>query len=146
MTMRRIVMLLICLLAVSVHAEDRVLNEDGTFWRSLPAAQRIYFVMGYAHGYMAGSSDMRSRVVFLPSTSVKSAHEVGGLSLTDSPGEITFNTLVDGVNKCYEDFRNRRLDVETCLDWTVRGVNGESDESRESFLVGMRKAVSSEGN
>jgi hypothetical protein len=59
--------------------------------------------------------------------------------LPDSAADITFETLADGVDKCYSDFRNRNLDVRYCVHWAVRGVRGDSNATRESYLADERK-------
>lgn len=136
--MRRIAILLICLMPIALHGEDRGLTEDGTFWAGLTIAEKYAFVQGYAHGYVAGEGDMKSAFDIAGTKSFN--HSIAD---HDKPIEITFRTLVEGVDKCYSDFRNSRLNVEFCADWTVRGVKGESDADREAYLAAMRRGAGS---
>jgi hypothetical protein len=58
----------------------------------------------------------------------------------------SFEVLIDGIDKCYSDFRNSKLDIQFCFDWTVRGVKGESDSDRDGFLRAARIVVDSQKN
>lgn len=138
MTMRRIAILLLCLMPIALYGEDRGLTEDGTFWSGLTLAEKYSFVQGYAHGYVAGEGDMES--AFNVPVAQSFNHSIAN---RDKPIEITFQILVEGVDKCYSDFRNSRLNVEFCVDWTVRGVKGESDADREQYLAAMRRSAAS---
>ena len=60
--------------------------------------------------------------------------------LKNDPHDLTFGTVVEGVDKCYDDFRNANLDVSLCIDWTVRGVKGDADAQREQHLASARKS------
>jgi hypothetical protein len=96
-------------------------------------------MMGYTHGYAAGARDSLSVAM--------SKLQNGNDTLKDvrsdfAPDNITFGTLVEGVDACYGDFRNSRLDVDICADWTVMGIHGTDDEVRELFLQLYRKETS----
>lgn len=126
--MRCIAALLICLTPMVVHADDPNDQTAGAWWKGLTDVQKLWFVQGSAHGYNAGTSG----------TSLYLGHFRNGRNARGRPIGITYGTLVGGVDKCYLDFRNNNLDVEVCLDWTVRSVHGASEPTGEQFLEKMR--------
>jgi hypothetical protein len=108
------------------------------FWNNLTKSQKAFFVIGYTEGYVSGGNDMLGWMqIHHPQQTPTSKPRV-----PDSPLEITYSTLIDGIDQCYSDFRNRQLNVEYCFDWTVQGIRGMSDEERESYLVQVRRAIS----
>lgn len=119
-----------------LFAEDRSAIHDGTFWNSLSPDEKTFFIAGYADGYVAGQAAMQ--IAFEVDGAKHYNHVAAEMG---KPVEITFGTLVQGVDKCYSDFRNSRLDVEVCVNWTVKGVKGETDDAREDFLVSMRRVA-----
>jgi hypothetical protein len=134
--MRTLILILLSILVCPLHAEDRGQIEDGAFWNSLSLREKVAFMEGYANGYISGEGDMK-----------RAFDLTGGKSFNhttadrDTPAEITFRTLITGVDKCYNDPRNNRLDIELCVDWTVRGIKGESDDVRETYLAAMRRGT-----
>jgi hypothetical protein len=129
--------MLCCLLQVTLHAQEHESNFNGTFWNDLPRVQKVWFIMGYTHGYDEGATDALDIAGDkLPGNkaTLKDVHSVF------SADRMTFGTVVDGVDKCYSDFRNRRLDITYCIDWAILGVKGEDDQSREKLLVMGRKS------
>ncbi len=48
---------------------------------------------------------------------------------------------MQGMDECYKDFRNQKLTVDICFDWTILGVHGVSDAVREDYLEFMRKSA-----
>jgi hypothetical protein len=85
--------------------------------RALPHEEKIFFVEGYALGFASGAIDMGILRQPHVATSPLRLND-----LKNDPHDLMFGTVVEGVDKCYEDFRNARLDVSLCIDWTVRGV------------------------
>jgi hypothetical protein len=138
--MRRIAIALLCLLPISLHAEDRTIATDSTFWKGLTHKEKIFFVEGYALGFASGAIDMGILREPHVATSRLRLNE-----LKNDPHDLMFGTVVEGVDKCYEDFRNARLDVSLCIDWTVRGVRGDSDAERERHLARARKSDTPDG-
>jgi hypothetical protein len=136
--MRRIALLLICLMPAILHAQDRTVTEDATFWKSMRPDQKTTYIMGFVNGYGSGELWVRAALqinqIKEPQSAVAAADKYDGTG-------ITFGTLVDGVDKCYSDFRNSRVDVSMCVVWTIDGIEGENDVSRESFLADVRKSA-----
>jgi hypothetical protein len=143
MIMRRIAVLLICLIPLALSAEDRSQVQDGIFWNGLTRQQKVYFVEGYANGFSSGQVDL---LVALSNQNVKTNREIMNDAGRNMPSAITFGALVNGVDKCYSDFRNSRLNVEFCLDWTVRGIKGDGDSDRENYLAKMRRFADASRN
>lgn len=139
MTMRRIAAFLICLMPVALHGEDRTITTDGTWWTSLTKMEKLIFIQGYTAGFFDGIGDLSAAITHshnvVPSSAMQEAEGMG-------PDSISFGAVVEGVDKCYGDFRNSRLDVSTCVIWTVDGVKGVDDGKRDRYLQLMRQAVS----
>jgi hypothetical protein len=137
--MRLLAFLLLCSLPTSLLADDRTFTEGGTWWKGLAISEKLFFVMGYAHGYSVGANDFRMLMIqkqIIPFDKIVSLDPVDY-----SPDGITFGTLVEGIDRCYSDSRNSSLDVEDCADWTVRGLKGDSDGERESMLADYRRTT-----
>lgn len=128
--------LLVCFVTFVVHAEGQSHPQDATFWKAQTQNEKITYIEGYVKGYFAGRFDMISAFV---EGGAKPVTNIAKNANRDVPDKITFGTLVDGVDACYNDFRNSRLEVDSCIAWTVRGVKGESDSDREAFLAEMRR-------
>lgn len=134
--MKRIALLLLVSLASTLHAEDRGKSTDGTYWNGLTEHEKLYVVEGFVTGYDAGLGDAISAL------GAKHPNDDAPASLwRDYPSKITYGTLIEGIDKCYSDFRNSKLDIQFCFDWTVRGVKGESDSDRDGFLRAARVVV-----
>jgi hypothetical protein len=58
--MRRIALILVCLIPLVAHSEDRGLIEDGSFWNALTYPKKIGFVQGYANGYLSGQAHLKT--------------------------------------------------------------------------------------
>jgi hypothetical protein len=136
--MKYIALLLLLTASVSL-AEDRSLTTDGVFWKSLTRDQKLNFVIGYAIGFAGGASDT---VAVYVNAGVDGKNVRFQEVKADNPAGITYGTLIDGMDKCYSDFENRRLDVGICMDWTVQGIRGWSEADRTSLLVQERKTAS----
>jgi hypothetical protein len=126
-----------CLLPTAIHADHRQLTADGTWWNGLSHLDKLGFIEGYVIGYSAGNGDLQRAIkvahtVSLSDSANPSANE-------DNPAGLTFGSLTNGVDNCYSDLRNTAVDVRFCLDWTVRGLKGESKEAREDYLIRIRR-------
>jgi hypothetical protein len=109
--MRTLLLILLSILVCPLHAEDRGQIEDGAFWNSLSIREKVAFMEGYANGYVSGEGDMRRAFTL---TGAKSFNHI--TADRDTPVEITFRTLIAGVDNCYNDSRNNLLDIELCVD------------------------------
>jgi hypothetical protein len=134
--MRTSLLFLLCFVTFPGHAEDRSQIQDGTFWKGLTPSEKVSFMEGYTNGYFSGEVDA---VVAFASSSKHADPSTNAALKRDRPEKITYGTLIDGVDTCYGDFRNSSLDISDCVAWTVRGIRGESDTSREAFLAAMRR-------
>jgi hypothetical protein len=132
----RYLMLTLLLIAAAGHAEDRTITTDGSWWNALTPNEKVMFLQGYGSGYNEGQSELsaalRKEKYIVSAGVVKEAR-------TDAPVEITFGTLMKGVDECYSDYRNSKVDVAACILWTVDGVNGVDENVRTYFLAEMRK-------
>jgi hypothetical protein len=113
--MRRTALLLLGLIPFCAHAEDRSLTEDGTFWNSLSDTEKVHFLIGFVNGYNAGVLDLRIPI----EKSRPSDATVKTIEPLFDTSQITFGTLEAGVDKCYSDFRNSRLNVQSGRDWRL---------------------------
>jgi hypothetical protein len=104
---------------------------DGVFWKGLDESAKVRFLEGYSAGWYFGFN--RGQHVANPAEKSK-----GSASVVEDLSDITFGTLVEGVDKCYADFRNSNLLVSDCVAWAALGVHGVNDKDREGFLETVR--------
>jgi hypothetical protein len=131
--MRRIVLLLLCMVPIAIHAEDRSITMDGTYWKGLTHEQKVNFIEGYTEGWEFGFD--RGQYAADPNLKVA---KVVGTEDEDTSG-ITFGTLVEGVDKCYDDYRNSNISVKYCVAWATMGIHGVKASALENLMVAMRK-------
>jgi hypothetical protein len=63
----------------------------------------------------------------------------GQTDTESDPSALLFGQLTTGVDSCYSDFKNTKLTVDYCIDWTVAGVNGKSEAERNRILEDARR-------
>lgn len=118
-------MLLACLsFATALHAqavpmENR--NHDGIWWNEKNNELRAGFVIGY----LVTSRD---------------AH-INGIAPKTAVDFQSAMVWVTGLNKFYEDFRNRPIYVGDALQYVKAELNGASDKELEKQLLHLRQTV-----
>jgi hypothetical protein len=127
----------------SALPQERTINMmDGSAWPLLTEQERLIAVQGYIDGRRSGFSLGK----FAALEAFADVPGAKGIRTTVAKKEDPFSgdkyplaQLTDGINECYKDFRNRRLPLDVCYMWTVLGIQGESDASREKYLEDLRK-------
>ena len=135
---------LIAILGLGVCSGQKSLDMNGVFWKSLSETQKIGFVQGYSMGYTQGFFEGKVSALDVVDPKKQGSNYASALIATPkfNPNGRTFNQLADGIDQCFKDFRNVQLPISVCVNWTIRGVDGESDAERESFLEIARKSRS----
>jgi hypothetical protein len=136
--MRYLLLVLFLWSAIGIRADDnKNFMSDGFFWNSLSDDAKLHFIQGYISGYDTGAAQMFAFV----RNNNKTAASSDAYAKTHyySGDGIAFETVVKGIDKCYSDFRNDKLEVAVCMNWAVKGVKGENNAARERFLESARK-------
>jgi hypothetical protein len=135
--MRPRTLLLLLMAPMLINAQEPS-PSVGQVWKQLTYQQKVLYMNGFQQGFESGSQ--RAQMTEDDKHGVKSAPGHWMLVYND-PNGISTETLVDGVSKCYEDFRNADLASQYCVDWTVQGIRGVSDTAREDYMTGVRRAA-----
>jgi hypothetical protein len=148
MRFHKVIALFIAVTGAGVCSCQKTLEMNGLFWKSLSPTQKIGFVQGYSMGYTQGFFEGKVRALDIVDSKKQGTNYASALIATPlvDPNGKTFNQLADGVDQCFKDFRNIQLPISVCMNWTIRGVNGESDRERERFLETARKSQSQTAN
>jgi hypothetical protein len=144
MKYRKAIVLFLVLIETGVCWSQKSLEMNGSFWKNLSETQKIGLVQGYSMGYTQGFFEGKVSALDIVDPKKQAANYADALIATPklNPNGRTFTQLADGINQCFKDFRNVQLPISACMNWTIRGLNGESDSAREQFLVTARKSQS----
>ena len=132
----KMAVVLLLLLPMSLQGQRNVSGIDGTAWKPLTTDMKLLLLAGYVQGYNAGGSDMLSLWVTREHIPVQ---KIGRTEPTLDPTSFPVGQLLAGVDECYKDFRNLRLPLQDCVDWTVAGVRGDTEAKRNQILENARK-------
>ena len=148
MKYRKALILLFALVEASFSWSQQSLEMNGNFWKILSKTQKIGFVQGYSMGYTQGFFEGKVGALDVIDPKKQSPNYVNALIATPklNPNGRTFTQLADGIDQCFNDSRNIQLPISACMNWTIRGLNGESDSDREQFLETARKSQSQVGS
>jgi hypothetical protein len=119
------------------------IKTDGSYWEQLTQKEKVAFVVGYVggrdDGYKLGKYQAVFTVIDVPG--VRGAPSQKAIDLSDGSSGLpyTFGQLVEGIDACYKDFRNKMLEVSTCYKWTIDGIQGKDDKAREIYLESIRR-------
>jgi hypothetical protein len=144
MKYRKAIVLFLALIETGVCWSQKSLEMNGSFWKNLSETQKIGFVQGYSMGYTQGFFEGKVSALDIVDPKKQAANYADALIATPrlNPNGRTFTQLADGIDQCFKDFRNVQLPISACMNWTIRGLNGETDSEREQFLVTARKSQS----
>jgi hypothetical protein len=131
--------LLLLLLPLSMQGQRNVSGIDGSAWKPLTTEMKLLLLAGYMQGYNAGGGDMLS--VWLVREHI-SADKIGRTEPPLDPTGVPLGQVITGTDECYKDFRNLRLPLQDCIDWTVAGVRGETEAKRSLILENGRRLQS----
>ena len=137
-SMRPLGLVLLIASPISLVAQHNMAS-DGSLWGQLSKNDKLLFVMGYSDAYLPGAGDA---LLDLARNGDAAAAAYNPAKLSHLPN-ATFGTLIQGVDQCYSDFRNSKLDISVCIDWTIDGINGKSDNERDELLIEKRKIAAS---
>ena len=118
-------MLLACLsFATALRAQALPMenrNHDGIWWNEKNNELRAGFVMGYLF-------------------TSRDAH-INGIAPKTAVDFESAKVWVAGLNKFYEDFRNRPIYIGDALQYVKAELNGASDKQLETQLLHLRQTV-----
>ncbi|MFC5582897.1 hypothetical protein [Rhodanobacter terrae] len=151
-TLKRILTSAFMLAALSfmggfAHADQT--QRDGNWWNQQSESFKIAYVVGFLDG-MSYEDDLWKGSLMLAYP--KFDPDGPAIKLTKFMddhesrefGNVTSGQIVDGLNKIYADYRNRRIDVVNAMTLVVRSMDGTPDaELRGYFEVQRKKAAGS---
>ena len=128
----------------SALPQERTVNMmDDTVWPHLTQKERLVVVQGYLDGrrtgFFLGKAAALQAIADVPGVKGVRTTNAKNKEDTFSGDKYPLAQLTEGINECYEDFRNQRLPLDVCYMWTVLGIQGDSDADREKYLEGVRK-------
>jgi hypothetical protein len=136
------VLLWVLLWGASGRSADKI-KVDGSYWEQLTEKEKVAYIVGYVDGrddgYKQGKYQALLAVIDVPGVRGAPSEKAAALSDSSSGIPYTFGQLVDGIDACYKDFRNRLLQVSTCYKWAVDGIQGKDDKTREIYLETIRR-------
>lgn len=126
-------LILISILASNGWAEDKTLRElDGNNWRGWGQAGKGGYVLGFMVGINYVAEDNMEFARALRENMVLSNLDRFEIY------NITVNQILDGLDKLYEDFKNRNIKISDGF-YVVKGqIQGTPNEDIERILLYLR--------
>lgn len=124
-------------------ADDRPIVFDGAFWHTLTKDDKVFFVTGFVEGNRIGFTQGKYMAVdaLMDIPGVKGPRSEAAKHTPNNvdTSPYGFGLILDGVDECYKDFRNRNVEVDMCIAWAVAGLQGDDDKSREAWMEAVRQ-------
>ena len=110
---------------------------NGFWWEEQNALAKY----GYVVGYVDASTQAFSVLPAIQQESkIQQTTELQGLWKTNFDySNIAFGQFVEGVDKFYEDFRNKRISVRDAMNYVKEEVQGIDPAKLETTLLTLRK-------
>lgn len=117
-------------------------RRDGNWWRTSPALEKLAYVTGFFDGMALGSelsySGIRDKAGRIdPALVDKVATSYTAMSVQFK--NVTNGQLADGIDKFYEDYRNRTILLSDAVWLVVNSISGKSDAEMQTMIENFRK-------
>lgn len=142
--MRSMAALLLCLASLSALADERGLrteNRDGTWWQTVPGADKDLYITGLRDGALLGV------YYTVPKMEEKNAAECRSAMLENFDDrrrfldDLTVTELVKRLDQFYGDKKNATVVVPAALFYLSRRAAGDNDERLQKLLGGFRRPL-----
>jgi hypothetical protein len=139
MRFSRLSALILALLLVAPAIAQAPPHRDGNFWRTLSHTQKTMTVGGVFDGISIGYG----------LTILGMDDEKGGLSATKSfqssfakyLANVTAGQAVDGLDKIYEDYRNRTISITDGFYIVINSIAGAPDAEMKTMIENYRRSA-----
>jgi hypothetical protein len=130
----------ILLLFVPLARNEDESRRDGNWWSRMDYPAKFFYTTGFFDGMELGHkisswSLLESKQKATASNVWESYYSYRDKYFTN----VSNVQLLQGVDKFYSDFRNRRIAIDDAIWIVVRQVNGMSDEDAEKLMENFRK-------
>lgn len=129
------------------HAKAEEIRRDGNWWRTTTREFRLSYMVGFSDGIWLGwrfsSVNLRGKDGQLDATEVIRVGRSFDKSL-DLIENLTNLQVVDGLDKFYTDYRNRRIRVLEAVWIVLQSINGTPDNDMEILIENARKSAAVE--
>jgi hypothetical protein len=117
-------------------------RRDGNWWRTLPAEQRLFYIIGFMDGLHTGKN--WTVVGMLEKKDMDACYTIGSNSFTSMETKYLTNPTAgqirDGINEFYEDYRNRGIVVAGGFWIVLQSIAGLSKDKIEATTELWRKS------
>jgi hypothetical protein len=137
---RAAVFTLLLLLTAPFARNQQATRRDGNWWVDEDRASKLNYVTGFFDGMDLGNRFSYWGLEDDPK-SVTAAKVIGSYSSYSKKylSEVTNGQLVDGLDKLYSDYRNRRIDVMGAVWLVVNGIAGKPEAEMQKLIENWRK-------
>jgi hypothetical protein len=137
---RTLTFTLLMLLTAPFARNQQTTRRDGNWWVNEDRASKLNYVTGFFDGMDLGNRFSYWGLQDDPKGVV--AGRVMGAYTTFSQkylSEVTNYQLVDGLDKFYSDYRNRRIDTMGAVWLVVNEISGKSEAEMQKMIESWRK-------
>ena len=142
-------MLLALLLTVGEAAQADALRTDGNWWNQQNRGEKQNYMIGYMDGMVHDDGRWNLAMIVVAkkfdpvlakygAAVEKYMREVNKHDF----GNVTVGQFIDGLDKVYADYRNRRIQVHEALIVVIRSLDGTPDDEITKLLERWRKEAS----
>lgn len=111
MSKTRCLILLCLVLMLAPIAKNESERHDGNWWRSLSVSTRYIYTMGFMDGTDLGFNFSYWKFAHTDPKCLVAVQDSYKEHMTKYLLNVTNDQLADGLTKVYEDYRNRRINV-----------------------------------
>jgi len=120
-------MKMVVLILVVLLGNTTLRANDGTAWRALQhRSSKTFYVEGLMSGMMQCKVDETGKA----------------LTHKDVFGDIQPSQIVDGLDRLYDDFRNRNITVSAAISPVLMAIRGEPQEQIAVAVQSLRNTYS----
>jgi hypothetical protein len=133
-------LLAILLLTSAGTAIDRGKTKNGYWWSELSETSKLWFVKGYIEGLTRADKLLSQSLDFRNAKPPSAVTRIPVESYLDFT-EISYGQFMDGLDIFYNDYRNKRININIALLYVRDQIRGVSETDLNKRLEGMRKAA-----
>jgi hypothetical protein len=137
-----VVLILMLVSAHNIAADNQV--ENGYWWLSKDDTAKVWWVSGYVSAMERANLMIRDSETM---TKNKLTDKVTGLLMADELNfyGVTFGQYIEGLDAFYQDYRNKRIQINSAIAYVRDDARGASKAEMEIRLENMRKATLTAG-
>ena len=140
--MRSLYLIVSFLLLMRSPAQAEDARRDGNWWRQQTSSGRLIYALGFFDGMNLGAKfsywglpDAAAK----PNPSVEVVLRSYSSMMDKYTKDVTNGLIADGLDKFYEDYRNRTILIENAVWLIVNAISGKSEKDMEIMIENFRK-------